>query len=94
MTAFATRGAAAVALAAALGALVLLLPGLGRVPFDDPGEGQHAAIAYEAWRSGDFVTLRLNGVRYFDKPPLLYLLEAAAFSMTGLSERAARLAPV
>ena len=86
--------AARVALAAAALALVLLLPGLGAAPFDDPGEGQHAEIAREAWRSGDWLTLRLNGVRYFDKPPLLYLLQAGAFSTWGLSEWTARLAPV
>ena len=94
MTSYPTRGALAVGLLAALIALALFLPGLGRAPFDDPGEGQHAEIAHEAWRSGDFVTLRLNGVRYFDKPPLLYLAQAAAFSVAGVSERAARLAPV
>ena len=44
--------------------------------------------------SGDWLTLRLNGVRYFDKPPLLYLLQAGAFSTWGLSEWTARLAPV
>ncbi len=82
------------ALAAAALALALLLPGLGRAPFDDPGEGQHAEIAREAWRSGDWLTLRLNGVRYFDKPPLLYVGQAAAFSVAGVSEWTARLAPV
>ena len=79
--------------AAAALALALLLPGLGAAPFDDPGEGQHAEIAREAWQSGDWLTLRLNGVRYFDKPPLLYLLQAGAFATWGVSEWAARLAP-
>ncbi len=89
-----SHAAARTTLAAAALALALLLPGLGAAPFDDPGEGQHAEIAREAWRSGDWLTLRLNGVRYFDKPPLLYLLEAGAFATWGLSEWAARLAPV
>jgi 4-amino-4-deoxy-L-arabinose transferase-like glycosyltransferase len=79
---------------AALVALALLLPGLGTAPFDDPGEGQHAEIAREAWLSGDWLTLRLNGVRYFDKPPLLYSLAAAAFSLAGPSEWSARLGPL
>jgi 4-amino-4-deoxy-L-arabinose transferase-like glycosyltransferase len=94
MTSTSTRAAALVALATVALALVLLLPGLGTAPFDDPGEGQHAEIAREAWRSGDWVTLRLNGVRYFDKPPLLYLMQAAAFSVGGVSEWTARLGPV
>ena len=82
----------AVLLVVALAA-VLLAPGLGRAPFDDPGEGQHAEIARELV-GGSWLTLRLNGVRYFDKPPLLYWLTAASFSLFGLTEGAARLAPL
>jgi 4-amino-4-deoxy-L-arabinose transferase-like glycosyltransferase len=74
-------------------AAVLLAPGLGRVPLDDPGEGQHAEIAREML-GGSWITPRLNGVRYFDKPPLLYWLTAASFHRWGLTERAARLAPL
>ena len=74
-------------------ATVLLAPGLGRAPFDDPGEGQHAEIARELV-GGSWLTLRLNGVRYFDKPPLLYWLTAASFSLFGFTEGAARLAPL
>jgi 4-amino-4-deoxy-L-arabinose transferase-like glycosyltransferase len=74
--------------------LLLLLPGLGRAPFDDPGEGQHAEIAREAWASGDLFDLRLNGVRYFDKPPLLYWLIALDFRAWGVSEWTARLPSV
>ena len=82
----------AVLLVVALAA-VLLAPGLGRAPFDDPGEGQHAEIARELV-AGSWLTLRLNGVRYFDKPPLLYWLTAASFSLFGFTEGAARLAPL
>jgi 4-amino-4-deoxy-L-arabinose transferase-like glycosyltransferase len=80
--------------AAALAAAALLLPGLGAAPFDDPGEGQHAEIAREVAAGNEWVTLRLNGVRYFDKPPLLYRLTAASFQLFGASERAARLPPL
>lgn len=74
-------------------ALALLLPGLGATPLDDPGEGQHAEIARELLLGGDWVTLRLNGVRYFDKPPLLYWLVAGSFARFGVGESAARLVP-
>jgi 4-amino-4-deoxy-L-arabinose transferase-like glycosyltransferase len=74
-------------------ALGLMLPGLGSAPLDDPGEGQQAEIARELWAGGDPLDLRLNGVRYFDKPPLLYWLGAAAFSQWGPTEWAARLGP-
>ena len=82
------------AAAAALVALALLLPGLGAAPFDDPGEGQHAEIAREVAAGEQWGTLRLNGVRYFDKPPLLYQLTAASFQLFGPSEWAARLPPL
>ncbi len=75
-------------------ALTLLLPGLGAAPFDDPGEGQHAEIAREIHGVADWLTLRLNGVRYFDKPPLLYGLVAGSFALFGTTEWAARLVPL
>jgi Dolichyl-phosphate-mannose-protein mannosyltransferase len=75
-------------------AALLLLPGLGDAPFDDPGEGQHGEIAREMATSGDWLVPRLNGVRYLDKPPLLYWLDAAAFSALGVSPWTARLAPL
>ena len=90
----AIRSPWAVAGLAAVIGLALLLPGLGRAPYDDPGEGQHAEIAREALASGDLLDLRFNGVRYFDKPPLLYWLIALDFSALGQSESAARLPAV
>lgn len=83
----------AAVLLAVLVALGLLLPGLGSPPLDDPGEGQQAEIARDLWARGDPLELRLNGVRYYDKPPLLYWLGAAAFSVAGPTEWAARLGP-
>src|SRR5439155_15829263 len=81
------------AAAAVLVAVALLLPGLGGAPLDDPGEGQHAEIAREISTGGGWVTLRLNGVRYFDKPPLLYCFPAASFRLFGPSDWPARLPP-
>jgi 4-amino-4-deoxy-L-arabinose transferase-like glycosyltransferase len=87
------RGAA-VAVVVMVGlAAVLLGPGLGEAPLDDPGEGQHAEIAREML-GGSWLVLRLNGVRYFDKPPLLYWLTAASFALFGPAEGPARLAPL
>ena len=81
---------------AALSVLVVapfFVLGLGGVPFDDPGEGMHAEIARELGASGDALRLTLNGVRYVDKPPLLYALLATAFGLGGASETMARLVP-
>ena len=78
-------------LGVALVAAALFLGGLGQAPFVDPPEGFHAAIARDMLRLGDWVTPHVNGVRYFDKPALLYWLMAGAFAVLGVSEGAARL---
>jgi 4-amino-4-deoxy-L-arabinose transferase-like glycosyltransferase len=89
----ALRGAGVAVVVVVVLAVVLLGPGLGVAPLDDPGEGQHAEIAREML-GGSWLALRLNGVRYFDKPPLLYWLTAASFTLFGVTEWAARLAPL
>ena len=80
-----------IALGVAVVALGLFLIGLGRAPFLDPPEGFHAAVAQGIRNTGDVVTLRVNGVRYFDKPPLLYWLMAGSFSVGGATQLTARL---
>jgi 4-amino-4-deoxy-L-arabinose transferase-like glycosyltransferase len=44
-----------------------------------PDEPRYAAIGREMARSGDFVTPRLWGEPWFEKPALLYWMEGAAF---------------
>ena len=56
-----------------------------------PDEGRYAEIAREMQASGDWVTPRLNGLKYFEKPPLQYWLTAASFAAFGHDEWAARL---
>jgi 4-amino-4-deoxy-L-arabinose transferase-like glycosyltransferase len=68
----------------------LLFAHLGAAPFDDPGEGMHAEIARELAQSRDPLALTLNGVRYIDKPPLLYVLIACVCALVGPTEAAAR----
>ncbi len=81
-----------IVLGVALVAAALFLGGLGSAPFVDPPEGFHAAIARDMIRFGDWLTPHVNGVRYFDKPPLIYWLMAGAFSTLGTTAAAARLA--
>ena len=57
----------------------------------NPDEGRYSEIAREMALSGDWVTPRLNGVKYFEKPPLQYWATAASFRIFGPSEFAARL---
>jgi len=58
-----------------------------------PDEGRYADIAREMLDSGDWVTPRLNGIKYLEKPPLQYWATAAAFAVFGADEWTARLWP-
>lgn len=64
---------------------------LGTRPLANPDEGRYSEIPREMAESGDFVTPRLNGVKYFEKPPLLYWLSALTFRAFGVSQFTARL---
>jgi len=80
-----------VPLGVAVVAAALFLSGLGAGPFVDPPEGFHTEIAREMLARGDFVTPRLNAVRYFDKPPLLYWLISLSSAVAGPTPFAARM---
>src|SRR5947209_15914925 len=56
-----------------------------------PDEGRYAEIPREMAVTGDWVTPRLNGLKYFEKPPLQYWATAAAYSVFGFSEWTARI---
>jgi|KBSSwiStaDraftv2_1062776.scaffolds.fasta_scaffold32680_2 4-amino-4-deoxy-L-arabinose transferase-like glycosyltransferase len=54
-------------------------------------EGRYAEIAREMLASGDWVTIRYNGVKYFEKPPLHMWMTALSFQAFGVGEWQARL---
>ena len=54
-------------------------------------EGRYAEIAREMAVNGNWVTPRLNDLKYFEKPPLQYWLGAATFLAFGVDEWTARL---
>ncbi|GAA5126291.1 glycosyltransferase family 39 protein [Luteolibacter yonseiensis] len=64
---------------------------MGLRPLGNPDEGRYSEIPREMAATGDFVTPRLNGVQYFEKPPLVYWLSALTFRQFGVSEFTARL---
>src|SRR4051812_42928730 len=87
MSPFAVRFAAAllVIVAAAVG-----VHNLER-PLANPDEGRYSEISREMAQSGDWVTPRLNGIKYFEKPPLQYWASAISFRLFGENEYSARL---
>src|SRR5438067_8624472 len=56
-----------------------------------PDEGRYAEMAREMFATGDWVTTRLNGIKYFEKPPLQTWANALTFTLFGLGEWQARL---
>jgi 4-amino-4-deoxy-L-arabinose transferase-like glycosyltransferase len=62
-------------------------------PLALPDEGRYAGVAWEMLRSGDWLVPTLDGLPYFHKPPLFYWITAAAMSLFGTTEWAARIAP-
>ncbi|TMH15492.1 MAG: glycosyltransferase family 39 protein [Betaproteobacteria bacterium] len=58
-----------------------------------PDEGRYADIAREMLDSNDWVTPRLNGIKYLEKPPLQYWATAGAYAVLGVDEWTARLWP-
>ncbi|MET3120695.1 4-amino-4-deoxy-L-arabinose transferase-like glycosyltransferase [Oxalobacteraceae bacterium GrIS 2.11] len=58
------------------------------VPTD---EGRYAEMAREMVVTGDWITPRLNAIKYFEKPPLQTWMNAITFELFGLGEWQARL---
>ena len=71
---------------------VVLLYAIGFSPWGlwEPDEGRYADIGQAMIDSGDFITPRLNGEVYLDKPPLVYWVTAAGLAAWGSGETGAR----
>ena len=70
--------------------VVYILP-IGGRPLVSPDETRNAEIAREMVESGNFITPTLNGVRYFEKPPLSYWCSSLSFRLFGQNPFALRL---
>lgn len=56
-------------------------------------EGRYSEIPRYMAQSGDWVTPRLNGIKYFEKPPLQYWATATAYKLLGEHNWTARIWP-
>ena len=63
---------------------------LGAIPLLDPDEPVYAETPKEMLRHNDFVSPRIYGEYWYDKPPMYYWLVAASFKVFGVTEFAAR----
>ncbi len=65
--------------------------GLGARPYITPSEARYIEIPRQMLATGDFLTPHINGVQYFEKPPLFYWLQTLFLSF-GSSEFFGRIA--
>jgi 4-amino-4-deoxy-L-arabinose transferase-like glycosyltransferase len=73
----------------ALGGITFFF-GLGKLALVGPDEPRYAEVAREMFASGDYISPRLAGCLWFEKPALLYWMAASAYHVFGVNEFAAR----
>jgi len=66
---------------------------LGSHALFTPDEGRYSEVAREMIATHDYITPRVNGVAFLDKPILYYWLQASAIHLFGLKEWALRFWP-
>lgn len=72
-------------------AALLAFRDLGARPLFSPAEARYAEIGREMLQSGDWIQPRLNHVRYYEKPPLLYWALAGSYAAFGVDDFSSRL---
>lgn len=88
------RPQAGISLLAAVAGFLVFVLWLGTLDMRElmpSDEGRYAQIAREMAASGDWVTIRYNGLKYFEKPPFHLWMSALAFEVFGVGAWQARL---
>ena len=75
----------------ALLAAIIWFALLGHRDLIEPDEGRYAEIPREMIAADDWLTPRLDGYKYFEKPPLQYWMTAVSYELFGQSNATARL---
>src|ERR1700760_1858300 len=71
--------------------LVLQIGGLFSPGLLDDVDSIYIEIAREMLQRHDFVTPTIDGIRFFDKPPVMYWMAAGSMHLFGIHDWAARL---
>src|ERR1700761_624344 len=71
--------------------LVLQIGGMFSPGLLDDVDSIYIEIAREMMHRHDYVTPYINGIRFFDKPPLMYWMAAGSMQVFGIHDWAARL---
>jgi 4-amino-4-deoxy-L-arabinose transferase-like glycosyltransferase len=74
-----------------LGFFLFYLAMINLPPLLEPDEGRYIEIPREMLALRDFILPHLNGVLYFEKPPLYYWLNSLSVAIFGISLVAARI---
>src|SRR5262245_57446993 len=74
----------------ALACYVFFFHALGRIGLLGPDEPRYAAIAREMLSTGDYITPRLHGIPWFEKPVLMYWGAVIGYKLFGVNEVGAR----
>src|SRR5436190_5369156 len=78
----------------AIGYFGILLAQASVAPLQEPDEGRYASIAWEMVSSGDWITPHLNGIRYYEKPPMFFWFAGGALAALGTSDLSVRIPSV
>jgi len=70
--------------------IIIVFSNLGGIPLLDPDEPVYAETPKEMFAFNEFVSPRIYGEYWYDKPPMYYWLVAASYKIFGMNEFAAR----
>lgn len=70
--------------------IIIVFSNLGGIPLLDPDEPVYAETPKEMFAFNDFVSPRIYGEYWYDKPPMYYWLVAASYKIFGMTGFAAR----
>lgn len=70
--------------------LLIVFFNLGGIPLLDPDEPVYAETPKEMFSFNEFLSPRIYGEYWYDKPPMYYWLVAASYKLFGMNEFAAR----